>query len=69
MKLIPFGDKFEVRLKGPYYYTGYWKDEIQTLKSFDKDGSLKLEMHLNFKIKVIQIWVFILMEDCLKILN
>ena len=51
MKLIPFGDKFEVRLKGPHITPGYWKDEIQTLKSFDNDGFFKIGDALKFHDK------------------
>ena len=51
MKLIPFGDKFEVRLKGPHITPGYWKDEIQTSKSFDKDGFFKIGDALKFQDK------------------
>ena len=51
MKLIPFGDKFEVRLKGPHITPGYWQDEIQTSKSFDKDGFFKIGDALKFQDK------------------
>ena len=38
MKLVPFGDKFEARFKGPNVTPGYWKDKITTKSSFDEEG-------------------------------
>ena len=51
MKLVPFGDKYEVRLKGPHITPGYWKDKLNTKKSFDKEGFFKIGDALKFRDK------------------
>ncbi|MEW6767097.1 MAG: feruloyl-CoA synthase [Pseudomonadota bacterium] len=38
LKLVPCGDKMEVRVRGPNVTPGYWKAEEQTKKAFDEDG-------------------------------
>ena len=38
MKLVPNGDKLEVRFKGPHVSPGYYKDPEKTAASFDKEG-------------------------------
>ena len=52
MKLVPFGDKYEVRLKGPHITPGYWKDKVNTKKSFDNEGYFKIGDALKFKDKL-----------------
>ena len=51
MKLVPFGDKYEVRLKGPNVTPGYWKDKKTTESSIDKDGFFKIGDSLRFAKK------------------
>jgi feruloyl-CoA synthase len=38
LKLVPSGDKLELRIKGPNIMPGYWKLPDQTAKSFDEEG-------------------------------
>ena len=38
MKLIPVGDKFEMRVKGPQMARGYYHDEAKTAEAFDEEG-------------------------------
>ena len=38
IKLVPAGDKLEVRVRGPNVTPGYWKAPEQTAKAFDSDG-------------------------------
>lgn len=38
LKLIPVGDKLEVRVKGPNVTPGYWRNETQTQEAFDDEG-------------------------------
>jgi feruloyl-CoA synthase len=38
MRLVPDGDKLEVRIKGPMVTPGYWRDAERTAASFDTDG-------------------------------
>lgn len=37
-KLVPNGDKTEVRYKGPNVTPGYWKDPQKTAEAFDEEG-------------------------------
>jgi feruloyl-CoA synthase len=37
-KLVPQGDKLEVRVKGPNVTPGYWRNEELTGKAFDDEG-------------------------------
>jgi feruloyl-CoA synthase len=37
-KLVPQGDKLEVRVKGPNVTPGYWRQEELTRKAFDEEG-------------------------------
>jgi feruloyl-CoA synthase len=37
-KLVPDGDKIEVRYKGPNITTGYWRAPEETAASFDEEG-------------------------------
>jgi feruloyl-CoA synthase len=38
LKLVPCGDKLEVRVRGPNVTPGYWKAPELTAKAFDADG-------------------------------
>jgi feruloyl-CoA synthase len=38
LKLVPSGDKLEVRVRGPNVTPGYWKAPDQTAKAFDEEG-------------------------------
>ena len=38
LKLVPSGDKLEVRVRGPNVTPGYWKAPEQTARAFDADG-------------------------------
>jgi feruloyl-CoA synthase len=38
LKLVPSGDKLEVRVRGPNVTPGYWKAPELTAKAFDRDG-------------------------------
>jgi feruloyl-CoA synthase len=38
LKLVPSGDKLEVRVRGPNVTPGYWKAPEQTKAAFDEDG-------------------------------
>ncbi len=38
LKLVPSGDKLEVRYRGPNVTPGYWKNEAATQESFDEEG-------------------------------
>ena len=41
-KLVPSGDKTELRLKGPNVTPGYWRDAEKTAEAFDEDGFYKI---------------------------
>ncbi|WMT91271.1 feruloyl-CoA synthase [Pelagibacterium sp. H642] len=38
VKLVPNGDKQELRLKGPNVTPGYWRDAEKTAEAFDEEG-------------------------------
>lgn len=42
LKLVPSGDKMEVRVKGPTVASGYHRDPERTAAAFDEDGFYKL---------------------------
>lgn len=42
MKLVPFEDKYELRLKGPNVTPGYWRNEELTAKAFDEEGFYRI---------------------------
>ena len=42
LKLVPSGDKLEVRVKGPTVASGYHKDPEKTAAAFDEEGFYKL---------------------------
>jgi feruloyl-CoA synthase len=41
-KLIPVGDKYEVRVKGPSVTPGYWRDADATRAAFDDEGFYRM---------------------------
>ena len=41
LKLVPIGDKVEVRYKGPNVTPGYWRAPQATAEAFDEEGFLK----------------------------
>ncbi len=40
-KLVPSGDKMEIRVKGPNVTPGYWRDPELTRQAFDEEGYYK----------------------------
>ena len=42
VKLVPNGDKTELRLKGPNVTPGYWRDPEKTAEAFDEEGFYKI---------------------------
>lgn len=42
VKLVPNGDKTELRLKGPNVTPGYWRDKEKTNEAFDEEGYYKI---------------------------
>jgi feruloyl-CoA synthase len=42
LKLVPFQDSFEMRVKGPHVTPGYWRQPELTARAFDEDGFYKL---------------------------
>jgi feruloyl-CoA synthase len=42
LKLVPSGDKLEVRVKGPTVTSGYHNDPVRTAEAFDEEGFYKL---------------------------
>ncbi|MCO5132092.1 MAG: feruloyl-CoA synthase [Xanthobacteraceae bacterium] len=42
LKLVPSGDKLEVRVRGPNVTPGYWKSPEQTAAVFDADGFYRI---------------------------
>lgn len=42
LKLVPFEDKFELRLKGPNVTPGYWRSPELTSQAFDEEGFYKI---------------------------
>jgi feruloyl-CoA synthase len=49
VKLIPMGDKFEARLRGPSITPGYWREEALTAAAFDEEGFYRLGDALRFQ--------------------
>ncbi len=41
LKLVPFEDKYDARVKGPSITQGYWKQPELTLNAFDEEGFYK----------------------------
>ena len=48
MKLVPMGDRWEARFKGPNITPGYWKNEVATTHAFDREGFYKTSEALKF---------------------
>ncbi len=42
MKLVPFDEKYELRLKGPNVTPGYWRNEALTKEAFDEEGFYRI---------------------------
>jgi len=42
VKLVPFQDKYEMRLKGPHIFPGYWRQPELTAQAFDEEGFYRL---------------------------
>lgn len=42
IKLVPFQDSFEMRVKGPHVTPGYWRQPELTAKAFDEEGYYRL---------------------------
>jgi feruloyl-CoA synthase len=42
VKLVPYDDKYEIRLKGPNITPGYWRSPELTAQAFDEEGYYKL---------------------------
>jgi len=42
VKLVPFQDKYEMRLKGPHIFPGYWRQPELTALAFDEEGYYRL---------------------------
>lgn len=40
-KLVPAGDRYELRVKGPNIMPGYWRDPAATAEAFDEEGFLR----------------------------
>tara|TARA_R110002124_G_scaffold133942_3_gene296467 strand:+ start:5629 stop:7488 length:1860 start_codon:yes stop_codon:yes gene_type:complete len=48
VKLVPSGDKLELRLRGPNVTPGYWKQPDKTADAFDEEGYYKIGDALKF---------------------
>lgn len=48
IKLVPNGEKLELRLRGPNVTPGYWKQPDRTAESFDDEGYYKIGDALKF---------------------
>jgi feruloyl-CoA synthase len=42
LKLVPFQDAYELRVKGPHVTPGYWRSPELTAKAFDEEGYYRL---------------------------
>ena len=42
LKLVPFQEKFEIRVKGPHVTPGYWREPQLTASAFDEEGYYRL---------------------------
>src|SRR5690606_24618666 len=50
VKLVPYGDKYEIRLKGPNITPGYWRNPELTAEAFDEEGFYKLGDAVRFAV-------------------
>lgn len=50
LKLVPFEDKFELRLKGPNITPGYWRNEKLTAAAFDEEGFYRIGDAVKFAV-------------------
>ena len=48
LKLVPDGEKLELRLKGPSITPGYWRQPDKTAESFDEEGFYRIGDALKF---------------------
>jgi feruloyl-CoA synthase len=48
VKLVPNGEKLELRLRGPNVTPGYWKQPDKTAESFDEEGYYRIGDALKF---------------------
>lgn len=48
LKLVPNGDNWEARIKGPNVTPGYWRNDELTAAAFDEEGFFKLGDALRF---------------------
>ena len=42
IKLVPLGEKYEARVKGPHITPGYWRQPEPTAQAFDEEGWYRL---------------------------
>ena len=49
LKLVPNGDKYEARLRGPNIMPGYWREPDLTAGAFDEEGFYKIGDALAFE--------------------
>ena len=42
IKMVPTGDRYELRVKGPNVMPGYWRDDAATGAAFDDDGFYRI---------------------------
>jgi feruloyl-CoA synthase len=50
VKLVPQGDKYEVRVKGPNVTPGYWRAPALTAAAFDEDGYHRMGDAVRFAV-------------------
>ncbi|HEV7346581.1 MAG TPA: feruloyl-CoA synthase [Devosia sp.] len=50
VKLVPLGDKFELRLKGPNVTPGYWNNPELTARAFDEEGFYRIGDAVKFAV-------------------
>ncbi len=50
LKLVPFEDKYELRLKGPNVTPGYWRNETLTAAAFDEEGFYRIGDAVKFVV-------------------
>lgn len=48
VKLVPDGEKLEMRIRGPSITPGYWRDEALTRAAFDEEGYYRMGDALKF---------------------